>query len=612
MHFPFSAIVGQETLKRALRLCVIQPRLGGVLIRGTKGVAKSTAVRALAALLPPIDTVAGCPFQRRPGEVIQDWPLPVAAAIIQRPVPLIELPLGASEDRVLGALHLERALRGERVLEPGLLAAANRGVLYIDEVNLLADHLVDLLLDAAASGVHRLEREGLSLTHPAEFILVGTMNPEEGELRPQLLDRFGLAVDVTDLADPAERAEAVRRRLAFEADPGPFQGAWQAAEDAERERLVQAQRLLPRVEIDAALVATVSARCLAESVEGLRADLTMCRAAAACAAYQGRTQVEPADVDAVAELALAHRRRPPPPPPFNGAPRPGPSGSQSSNVSDTKPSSLAGTVQEGSAGPFITPVQPPHFHRASSPLPGRRRKTGEAKTRNAGPVRIAKVDDGKVAWAATLRAAALRGAGGHGLDSEDLRFWPRTGPGGGLLLFVLDTSGSMAAWRRMRQTKSAVLSLLLQGYQRRDRVALLAFRDQGAELALRPTPSLRTARRILEGLPAGGATPLAHGLAAAQRFLQNYRRRQPHQPIWTVLLTDGRANVGLRGDPWQDALEQARGLADCNNEILVVDTETHWPRFARAAVLAQILGAACHPLEQVLARPLPDPWRCAV
>jgi Mg-chelatase subunit ChlI len=215
--FPFSAIVGQEPLKRALLLGVMQPTLGGVLVRGTKGVAKSTAVRALAGLLPPL--------------------------------PLVELPLGATEDRVLGSLHLEKALRGERALEPGLLAAADGGILYIDEVNLLPDHLIDVLLDAAASGVHRVEREGLSLSHTARFLLVGTMNPEEGELRPQLLDRFGLAVAVADLADAGERAEAVRRRLAYEADPAAFRAAWQAEEAAESERITLARQLLPTVRI---------------------------------------------------------------------------------------------------------------------------------------------------------------------------------------------------------------------------------------------------------------------------------------------------------------------------------------------------------------------------
>src|SRR5215831_6940694 len=232
-NFPFSAIVGQETLKRALLLSVIQPSLGGVLIRGTKGVAKSTTVRALAGLLPPIETVAGCPFQRFPTESVPDWPLQDGAAIISKCVPLVELPLGATEDRVLGSLHLERALHGQRSFEPGLLAAANRGILYIDEVNLLPDPLGDNPLHAASSGVQQVEREGLSLRHPARFVLIGTMNPEEGELRPQLLDRFGLVIDVTDLADCQDRAEAVRRRLAFESDPTGFTEQWKVAEETE-------------------------------------------------------------------------------------------------------------------------------------------------------------------------------------------------------------------------------------------------------------------------------------------------------------------------------------------------------------------------------------------
>ncbi|HMC63930.1 MAG TPA: ATP-binding protein, partial [Gemmataceae bacterium] len=317
-HFPFSAIVGQETLKRALLLSVIQPTLGGVLIRGTKGVAKSTAVRALAGLLPPIEAVAGCPFQRAPGEVVLDWPMPTDVPVVARPVPLVELPLGATEDRLLGSLHLEKALRGERAFEPGLLAAANRGILYVDEVNLLPDHLVDILLDAAASGIHRVEREGLSLCHPARFVLIGTMNPEEGDLRPQLLDRFGLVADVKDLTDPADRAEAVRRRLAFEARPERFAVEWQAADAAEAERIVQAQRLLPEVRVPEAILQAAIERCVAAAVEGLRADLTLCRAASAWAAYHGRTEPGPEDLDAIAELALAHRRTRPPEPPPDG------------------------------------------------------------------------------------------------------------------------------------------------------------------------------------------------------------------------------------------------------------------------------------------------------
>jgi magnesium chelatase subunit D len=614
--FPFSAIVSQETLKRALVLAVIQPSLGGVLVRGTKGVAKSTAVRALAALLPPIETVAGCPFQRWPGEPIDSWPLPADAPITTRPVPLIELPLGATEDRVLGALHLEKALRGERAFEPGLLAAANRGILYIDEVNLLPDHLVDVLLDAAASGIHRVEREGLSLCHPARFVLVGTMNPEEGDLRPQLLDRFGLVVDVSDLADPADRAEAVRRRLAYDADPAGFAETWAAADRDEAERIVRAQQLLPRVRVPDEVLRTVSARCLAAHVEGLRADLTICRAATAWAAYQGRTEVETADVDAVADLALVHRRTEPPP----GG------GGGSSNGERGTPTPPSRTAPAGSSpsqtvfpssGLFASRAQPDVSLLARSDSPGRwRTRSATRRLVAEGGIRTLP-KGGLLSWAATLRAAAPeqihRGNDRANriirLHGDDLRGWPRRGPAGCLLLFVIDASGSMAAWRRMRQTKAAVLSLLVQAYQRRDRVAFLTFRGAGAELVLPPTGRLGRARQMLEALPVGGTTPLAHGLAAAVRFLGLHARRQPQVPVWTVLLTDGRPNVALVPGPgedsaWYDALDQARRLAACGAEFMVVDTETGWPRFGRAAGLANALHARCVSVEQVLGRPL--------
>jgi magnesium chelatase subunit D len=617
-HFPFSAIVGQELLRRALLLGAIQPSLGGVLIRGTKGVAKSTAVRALAALLPPIETVADCPFRRRPGEAIAGWPLPADAPVVHRAVPLVELPLGATEDRVLGALHLEKALRGERAFEPGLLAAANRGMLYIDEVNLLPDHLVDLLLDAAASGTHRLEREGLSLSHPARFLLIGTMNPEEGELRPQLLDRFGLAADVTDLTDAADRAEAVRRRLEYEADPERFADFWSAAEAAEGERIQQAQRLLPEVCVSNEILKAVSERCLAARVEGLRADLTLCKAACAWAAYQGRMVVEAADVDAVAELALAHRRRQPPEPPRSGGQGPGSKRPAGGNGSEPKSSTQAGSpaaplLHFESAGLFAARVEPSSSPLSTSTSPGGWR--GTTRRRGAGLPRRCTESAASVAWAATLRNAALhqidRGRcsadGLLVLRPEDLVSRPPRGPAGCLLLFVVDASGSMAASRRMRQTKAAVLALLLQAYQQRDRVAILAFRGQDAEVVLPPTRGLGPARRALEALPVGGPTPLAHGLAAACRLLRNQQRRHPHQPVWTVLLTDGRANHALTADPWQDTLVQARVLRAAGTECLVVDTETGWPHFGRAAELAVELGAKCVPLEEVLGRELTLP-----
>jgi magnesium chelatase subunit D len=611
--FPFSALVGQELLKRALLLGVIQPGLGGVLIRGTKGVAKSTAVRALATLLPRLETVAGCPFQRRPGETIADWPLPQDAQTVSRTVPLIELPLGATEDRVLGTLHLERALRGERVFEPGLLAAANRGILYIDEVNLLPDHLVDILLDAAAGGMHRIERDGLSLSHPARFLLVGTMNPEEGELRPQLLDRFGLVADATDLGDAADRAEAVRRRLAYDGDPARFVAAWQAADVAEADRVVRAQDLLPEVRIADELLEVVSKRCLAERVEGLRADLTVCKAACAWAAYHGRREVQADDIDAVAELALAHRRTPPPPQGGGGkgeggrknGEQPENGGPGSPTRQHGRPIAGAGESVDSSAGVFTAQVKPALRHATDS---GRWRD-GQTKhsTFRHGDARAHHADGAGVAWAATVRAAALhqRGRGWSAgrllLHGDDLRFWPRRGPGGCLLLFVVDTSGSMAAWQRMRQTKAAILALLVQAYQHRDQVAILAFRGEGSELVLPPTRGLAAAQQALDELPAGGTTPLAHGLGAACRFIRRQQRRCRDQSIWTVILTDGRANCGT-ADPWQEGLAQARALTATGSDCLVVDTETGWPRFGQVAELSQVMNAACIPLEQVLGK----------
>jgi len=604
MTFPFSAIVGQDDLRRALLLGVVAPALGGVLVRGTKGIAKSTTVRALAALLPAIDTVAGCPFQRRPGEVIADWPLPADAAIVHRPVALVELPLGATEDRVLGALHLEKALRGERAFEPGLLAAANRGLLYIDEVNLLPDHLVDVLLDAAASGVHRLEREGLSLTHPARFLLVGTMNPEEGELRPQLLDRFGLAVDVPDLADAAQRAEAVRRRLAYQADPAGFRQRWQDEEAVVAERIVAARQLLPAVTISDALLHGLTARCLAAGVEGLRADLTLCQAACAWAAYQGRREVSAGDIDAVAELALAHRRRTPPEPPpsgkANGSLPPPPQ----AGPPNTAPPRGAAAIKEEIAGEFPARIRPPR----AGILPGRRRSATTADDARPGLARPAPT--GRVRWAATLRSAAVmqveRGRSEPAqpliLRASDFRYQQQRPPAGCLRLFVIDASGSMAAWRRMRQTKAAVLALLRQAYQQRDRVALLTFRGNGAELILPPTQGLARARQALADLEVGGTTPLAHGLAAARQCIQRAQRRRPGLAVWTVILTDGRTNVSFGAHPPGDAaFQQAHLLASTDTACLVVDTETGWPRFGRALLLAQALHAPCRAIEDVIA-----------
>jgi magnesium chelatase subunit D len=307
--YPFSALVGQASMKRALILAAIHNGLGGVLIRGSKGAAKSTAVRALAAILPEIEVHENDPFRRAPGEEIPGAPLADSSRLVRSPIRIVNLPVGATDDRVVGSLNIERAIKhGDRLFEPGLLASAHRGILYIDEVNLLDDHLVDLLLDAAAMGVNHVEREGLTFRHPARFLLVGTMNPEEGELRPQLLDRFGLLVDVDPLHDPLVRSEVVRRRLAFEADPAAFRSHWAEADRLEGERIAKARELLPSVVVPEDVLGSICNLCAREGADGMRADLTIYKAAAALAAYEGRTVATLADVDLVSELALAHRR----------------------------------------------------------------------------------------------------------------------------------------------------------------------------------------------------------------------------------------------------------------------------------------------------------------
>jgi magnesium chelatase subunit I len=320
--FPFVAIVGQENMKLALILNVINPTLSGVLIRGEKGTAKSTAVRALADILPAVEVVQDCPFQLYPGEelevcrgcpqiecsqrMLNHEPVPT----MTRGIRVVELPVGATEDRVVGTMDLEHALKkGEKQIEPGLLAAAHRGILYVDEVNLLDDHVVDVLLDSAAMGVNTIEREGVSFSHPARFTLVGTMNPEEGELRPQLLDRFGLCVHIEGITDPADRVAIMERRLAYDENPEAFCQQWEKESRQLVARITAARELYPQVSIDQPLLYEIAAYCLDVGVDGHRGDIIILKAAKTLAALAGRTQVTKDDIDTAAQLALPHRVR---------------------------------------------------------------------------------------------------------------------------------------------------------------------------------------------------------------------------------------------------------------------------------------------------------------
>ncbi|EFH31902.1 chelatase, partial [Streptomyces pristinaespiralis ATCC 25486] len=568
--YPFTAVVGMDDLRLALLLNAVSPAVGGVLVRGEKGTAKSTAVRALASLMPHVDVVAGCRFScapAAPDPACPDGPHEAGPGVA-RPTRMVELPVGASEDRLVGALDIERALaEGVKAFEPGLLADAHRGLLYVDEVNLLHDHLVDLLLDAAAMGASYVEREGVSVRHASRFLLVGTMNPEEGELRPQLLDRFGLTVEVAASRDPDQRVEVVRRRLAYDDDPAGFATRWAGEEEALRERIVAARELLPRVVLGDVALRQIAATCAAFEVDGMRADIVMARTATALAAWAGRDEVMEEDVRQAALLALPHRRRRNPfdapgldeskldetldefgghdePDPDNDPgpetdPDPGPDGGPDGGGgggggvppqgSGPDTGEAAGSQDEPGRAPVPAPgtgaeQQPARatepFRTKMLSVPGlgegaagrrSRARTEHGRTTGARRPRGALT---KLHLAATVQAAAphqrARGRSGPGLvvRRDDMRQATREGREGNLVLFVVDASGSMAARKRMGAVKGAVLSLLLDAYQRRDKVGLITFRGKGAELALPPTSSVDAAAARLESLPTGGRTPL--------------------------------------------------------------------------------------------------------
>ena len=604
MTFPFAAVLGQDEMKLALVLCAIDPQIGGVLLSGSRGAAKSTAARALAALLPPIQVHAGCPFRCGPEEPCDSCERgPLESA----PTPFAELPLGATEDRLVGTLDLSRALSsGESRLEPGLLARAHRGVLYVDEVNLLPDHLVDLLLDSAASGWNCVEREGVSLRHPARFVLVGTMNPDEGELRPQLLDRFGLCVRVEDLHDPAERAEAARRAIAYGRSRAAFLAAWEGLEHALRERLAAARRALVHVDLADDLAAGISERCAKERAQGLRADLALARSAMALAAWEGRAHVRGLDVERVAELALAHRRTPELEPPQPRAPSDPPRPPTPPPRSDAKADALT-PIEVRKPLPARLPAPPPP--RGSAVARERAGTRAKARTTRAsgGRVRRRNGEAAPLALAPTLRAAARRAPATlpAALAFDDLRVrTPRAQPSR-LYVFLLDASRSMGARRRMELTKSALLGLLEDAERRRDEVALVGFRGARATLLLAPTRSARRAREAVAALAIGGRTPLAHAVALAHELARRARRLDPRRSTCAVLVSDGRPTLGIgASSPLRSAELELERLRRAHVDLVLVDTEAGLPRIGRMSAWAARFGAPLLDLDALSASAL--------
>lgn len=651
--FPFSAVVGQESLKLALILCAISPGIGGVLLRGEKGTAKSTIVRALAPLLPadPATNAAGR---------------------------VVELPIGATDDRVVGSLDVARILRdGDAAFTPGLLSSADGGVLYIDEVNLLADHLVDLLLDAAAMGRVTVERDSVSHSYDARFVLVGTMNPEEGELRPQLLDRFGLTVAVTAPRDVDERVEVITRRMEYDADPAGFAARW-ADRDVETAAAIAAARgAVDSVSLPVAEMRRIAAVCTHLDVDGLRGDIVVARTARAHAAWRGASEVDETDVRVAVELALPHRRRRDPfddtdmsrddldsamdsaaeqadrdpttapggapetdpdpdtdpdggpgSPPPGGSPPPAGQPPAADGPAPEAPSDQPGPPAEAPE-PSASPREPtPASSGSSAPTPTDLSVDDQRGTLRAGVtrmMRVAGVGDGDpgrrsparsrrgqtiaatetlhsgVHLTATVLAAAgrHRGAGRLAITSDDLRGAVRVGREGNLVVFAVDLSGSMTARRRLDAVSGACAALLRDSYQRRDRVAVVVLRGSSAEVVVPPTRSVSIALRGLSGVRTGGRTPLAEGLTEAAVLIDRARHTDPRRRPLLVVLTDGRATSGP--DATGRAATAADRLRRRGVDAVVVDCEQGIVRLGLARTLAVHLGATHVTVDDVTA-----------
>ncbi len=657
--FPFSAICGQEQLKLALILNVINPGIGGVLIRGEKGTAKSTAVRALAALLPGIAVVRNCPYNCDPNrpQYLCSRCRKGRIEVTHRPVQVVTLPLNATEDRVTGGIDFSRAVRkGTRVAEPGLLAKAHRGILYVDEVNLLDDHVVDIILDSAASGRNVIEREGISLSHASRFVLVGTMNPEEGELRPQLLDRFGLCVEVKAIANKEDRVLLMERREAYDASPQDFIMRFDAENKRIAEQIVRARHTLKTIHVPKHLRSLACQLAIENNVAGHRADLIIEQAARALAALKERHEVTVDDVLEVAPLVLCHRRRdaaPPPPPsseehdqdhetpPENNqeetheqhehpheeqaeerdstgiqtdgeAPPEEGEGEESNNQEkregrQEKPLEQVFPVGETFKVRKFTVPKDRLFRRGS----GRRSRTRSARNQGRYVKSTSSRNTGDVALDATIRAAApyqSRRRNENGLAvvirPGDVREKIRERRIGNFLLFLVDASGSMGARGRMVASKGAIMSLLLDAYQKRDRIAMVSFRGDKAVVNLPPTSSIELAARYLSEMPVGGKTPLSAGLARSYEVLRGYLMRDPTARPIVLIVTDGRSNVALgEKNPREEALELAGRMAmDERVRFIVVDIESPGLiRFGLARKLAIALDAQYFRIEDLKA-----------
>jgi magnesium chelatase ATPase subunit I len=644
--YPFTAIVGQEEMKHGLLLNVVDPLIGGVLIMGHRGTGKSTAVRALADLLPQIAVVEGCPYNCDPENPCEQCEKRESLMSKLVPVPVVELPLGATEDRVCGTIDIERALStGQKAFDPGLLARANRGFLYIDEVNLLEDHLVDLLLDVAVTGRNKVEREGVSVDHPANFVLIGSGNPEEGELRPQLLDRFGLHAEVRTENYLKNRIDIIERRDRYDRDTEAFCESFADAQAVLRKRITRARANLGKIAVERPVLEKIAQLCADLKVDGHRGELTIMRAARALAAFEGRRAVTENHVKQVSAMSLRHRLR------RDALDETATSEQIQQAVDEVFPSSAPPQQSSGNGGgdtqdldrPGKVNKEAPRQRRSASGSSSRpnnadvlsppavERKSGEVKldeqlrpkdradksrslSRRASGGKAALVQQrgrytravnfksagARIAVDATLRAlVAFEGGALTPINSRALRYKLLKHKQGTLFVFAIDVSGSMAA-NRIARAKSTILKLLRRSYLNRDSVAIVSFHGTTANVDLPPSRSILRARRVLDSLRMGGSTPLALGLVTTIELLQLVGNKFGETVV--LLFTDGRSNVPLRrGGLNLRAFRQVKieselreltvALQRTKTRVVVVDTQKEFESSEETRRLAHILHA---------------------
>jgi len=608
--FPFPAIVGLDDAKLALMIAAVNPAVGGVLLRGDKGTGKTTLVRSFADVLPEEEYVAGCPFNCHPEDprlmcdaCFERWSRGEQLPRVRRKMKVVNLPLSITVDRLVGTLDIKRAItEGIRALQPGLLAEANRNILYIDEVNLLDDYIIDILLDAAAYGWNIVEREGVSVKHPSRFILVGSMNPEEGELRPQLLDRFGLVVDIETPKDPEVRAEIVRRVEEYEEDPFAFYEKWRPEIEKLRQTIIKAREALPKVEVPEDLLKLLTKTVVEMNIRTSRAEIITVRAAKAIAALEGRSRITVEDLKKAMELVLKHRLRhkplekpslpppPPPPPPQQGGDRG--EGGQTPRGGAT-PDRVAPHRQDSGVGEIGEVLYTPRHERSKTPEVPKGLRSRSSWRRSVGggvgvPYMAVPGRGDDVDVAATLVNAVLKRARlPVKIEDDDVMIRVRRVRTPRIMLILLDTSGSMGVARRISAAKGLVYKLAEEAYVKRSYIALAAFRGGGVDYFHPPTRHYEKLIEELSALPHGGSTPLSAALKFAIDFISRSKLKLKGD-YWVYLITDGRANVPLYGDIRREVAELAAELSK-SAKLVVFDASpgSFYPGISYIDIVAQ-------------------------